>query len=395
MIKLRISVIVIFFFIFLSPAFAGDSSTAVSSVQDDIIKSQLENLNLSELQKEINKINREIERYLPDFDLKELAGKLLKGDSDFSFLDLIRAFFSYLGKEISANISLLGRIIVLAVLSAVLSIFHQSFSSKTISDTANMLVFLLISVLIIQAFRLAVQTAIETLDNMVLFIQALLPVLLSLLISLGALSSAAVFQPLTFLMITAISSVIRYTVFPLIFLAMVMSIVTKINENISLSRLASLFKEIGISILGLAMTSFIGALLLQGGVAAVTDSISLRTAKYLTGNFVPVIGKIFADAVELIAGCSLILKNAVSIAGMLIIIIIISFPLIKIISLIFVYKLTAAVIQPVADQRLVEILNDTGSGLIMVFLVLSAVSIMFFIAITIIAGVANITVMMR
>lgn len=92
MIKLRISVIVIFFFIFLSPAFAGDSSTAVSSVQDDIIKSQLENLNLSELQKEINKINREIERYLPDFDLKELAGKLLKGDSDFSFLDLIRAF---------------------------------------------------------------------------------------------------------------------------------------------------------------------------------------------------------------------------------------------------------------------------------------------------------------
>lgn len=196
-------------------------------------------------------------------------------------------------------------------------------------------------------------------------------------------------------MITAISSVIRYTVFPLIFLAMVMSIVTKINENISLSRLASLFKEIGISILGLAMTSFIGALLLQGGVAAVTDSISLRTAKYLTGNFVPVIGKIFADAVELIAGCSLILKNAVSIAGMLIIIIIISFPLIKIISLIFVYKLTAAVIQPVADQRLVEILNDTGSGLIMVFLVLSAVSIMFFIAITIIAGVANITVMMR
>lgn len=395
MIKLRISVIVIFFFIFLSPAFAGDSSTAVSSVQDDIIKSQLENLNLSELQKEINKINREIERYLPDFDLKELAGKLLKGDSDFSFLDLIRAFFSYLGKEISANISLLGRIIVLAVLSAVLSIFHQSFSSKTISDTANMLVFLLISVLIIQAFRLAVQTAIETLDNMVLFIQALLPVLLSLLISLGALSSAAVFQPLTFLMITAISSVIRYTVFPLIFLAMVMSIVTKINENISLSRLASLFKEIGISILGLAMTSFIGALLLQGGVAAVTDSISLRTAKYLTGNFVPVIGKIFADAVELIAGCSLILKNAVSIAGMLIIIIIISFPLIKIISLIFVYKLAAAVIQPVADQRLVEILNDTGSGLIMVFLVLSAVSIMFFIAITIIAGVANITVMMR
>lgn len=395
MIKLRISVIVIFFFIFLSPAFAGDSSTAVSSVQDDIIKSQLENLNLSELQKEINKINREIERYLPDFDLKELAGKLLKGDSDFSFLDLIRAFFSYLGKEISANISLLGRIIVLAVLSAVLSIFHQSFSSKTISDTANMLVFLLISVLIIQAFRLAVQTAIETLDNMVLFIQALLPVLLSLLISLGALSSAAVFQPLTFLMITAISSVIRYTVFPLIFLAMVMSIVTKINENISLSRLASLFKEIGISILGLAMTSFIGALLLQGGVAAVTDSISLRTAKYLTGNFVPVIGKIFADAVELIAGCSLILKNAVSIAGLLIIIIIISFPLIKIISLIFVYKLAAAVIQPVADQRLVEILNDTGSGLIMVFLVLSAVSIMFFIAITIIAGVANITVMMR
>jgi len=395
MIKTRILIVILFFISSGFSIFAVDSSAVDASIQDDIITSQLEKLNLSELQKEVDKINREIERHLPELNLKDLVVKLIKGESDLNFLDFLKTILRYLGKELSANISLLGQIIVLAVLSAVLSIFHQSFSSKTISDTANMLVFLLISVLILQAFQLAVQVGIKTVDNMVLFIQALLPVLLSLLIGLGALSSAAVFHPLTLLMITAVSSIIKYIVFPLIFLSMIMSIVTKINENINLSRLASLFKEVGISILGLVMTFFVGGLLLQGGAAAVTDSISLRTAKYLTGTFVPVIGKIFSDAIELIVGCSLILKNAINIAGMLIIIIIILFPVIKIISLIFIYKLAAAVIQPVADQRLVEILNDTGSGLIMVFLVLSAVSLMFFIALTIIAGAANITVMMR
>ena len=49
---------------------------------------------------------------------------------------------------------------------------------------------------------------------MVTFMQALLPVLLSILVSIGALTSAAIFQPLTLLIITGLATIIKNIVFP-------------------------------------------------------------------------------------------------------------------------------------------------------------------------------------
>ena len=170
---------------------------------------------------------------------------------------------------------------------------------------------------------------------------------------------------------------------------------TRINQHFSLDRLAAFFKETSMTLLGLLMVIFVAGLLLQGGAAAIADSLTLRTAKYLTGTFIPVIGKIFSDALDLIISCSLIIKNALNFFGMLIIIIIIAFPIIKILALVFVYKVSSALVQPVADGRIVEILNDTGNSLIMIFLIVAAVSLMFFIILAVIVGTGNLSVMMR
>lgn len=363
--------------------------------QEEILFQQLENLNLADLQREIQKINKEIEDYLPELNLPALLKTFLCGELNFSWPDLFRAILRYLGKEVTANFNLLGQIIILTVISAVLSIFHQSFNSKTISNTANSLIFLVIAVLILQAFHLAIQIGTEAVNNMVTFMQALLPVLLSILVSIGALTSAAIFQPLTLLIITGLATIIKNIVFPLIFLSVVLNIVTRINQHFSLDRLAAFFKETSMTLLGLLMVIFVAGLLLQGGAAAIADSLTLRTAKYLTGTFIPVIGKIFSDALDLIISCSLIIKNALNFFGMLIIIIIIAFPIIKILALVFVYKVSSALVQPVADGRIVEILNDTGNSLIMIFLIVAAVSLMFFIILAVIVGTGNLSVMMR
>lgn len=365
------------------------------ATKDDIILKQLHKLNLGDLQEEITRVNDRADSYLPKINLQKLVIGFVKGELEISWAEIARTILKYLGKEVTANFSLLGQIIILAVISAVLSIFHQSFSSKTISNTANILIFLIISILILQAFQVAIQIGVDAIDSMVSFMQALLPILLSLLVSMGALTSAAIFHPLTLVIMTALSTAIKFIIFPMIFLSVVLNIVTRINQDFSLSRLAGLFKEISMGMLGLMFMLFIGGLLLQGGAAAITDSLSLRTAKYLTGTFVPVIGGIFSDAVDLIVTCSLIIKNALNFFGMIVIIIIIAYPIIKLIALIFIYKLASAIVQPIADARLVDILNDTGNSLIMIFLVVAAVSVMFFMVLTIIVGTANLTVMMR
>lgn len=386
----RTLLVIVILFLLIEPVFA---ETGIQT--EDIILNQLDKINLSDLQREVNKINSEVEDYLPSLNLKEILLNFIQGKLEVSWEEIIRSTLKYMGREVTANFYILGQIIILAVISAVLGIFHKSFSSRTISDTAGILIFLVLAVIILQAFQLAISIGIKAVDNMVSFMQALLPVLLSLLVSMGALTSAAIFHPLTFIVITGLSSAIKYIVFPMIFISAVLSIVTRINDGFSLSRLAGLFKEFSLGLLGLIMIIFIGGLLLQGGAAALTDSLSLRTAKYLTGTFVPVIGGIFSDAIDLIVSCSLILKNALNIFGMLAIIFIVAYPIIKIIALVIIYKLASALVQPIADSRLVDVLNDLGNSMVFIFLIVSAVSVMFFIIITVVVGTANLTVMMR
>lgn len=77
-----------------------------------------------------------------------------------------------------------------------------------------------------------------------------------------------------------------------------------------------------------------------------TDGITLRTAKFITGNFIPVLGRMFTDATDTVISASLLLKNTVGILGVAILICIAAFPAIKVLSLAFIYKLAAAILQP-------------------------------------------------
>ncbi len=70
-----------------------------------------------------------------------------------------------------------------------------------------------------------------------------------------------------------------------------------------------------------------------------TDGITLRTAKFITGNFIPVLGRMFTDATDTVISASLLLKNTVGILGVAILICIAAFPAIKVLSLAFIYKL--------------------------------------------------------
>jgi|GEM_PF-1332392 len=247
----------------------------------------------------------------------------------------------------------------------------------------------------INSFIIASQIGKEAINNMVSFMQALLPMLLTLLVSLGGVTASAVFHPVVLMAVSAVSTLIKDILIPVIFFSAVLTIVNNITNSFQLTRLSGLLKESCIAILGFLLSVFLGIMIIQGAAAAVVDGVSVRTAKFATKNFVPVVGGIFADAIDAIISCSLLLKNAIGAVGVIIVFIVCAFPVLKILSVIFIYKLAAALIQPIGDEQIVNSLNDLANSLIMLFVTVSSVAMMFFIAVTIIIGAGNITVMMR
>ena len=398
--KLKVTIKIIVFFIFICLFFnvvveANEQEFFEEFSKNEFINNKLNELNLEDLEKEISQISEYKENVLIDIDIKKLIYGLMNGDINLNYKKMMKNLMYFLGQEITINLQLLAQVIILAVISAVFRTFHESFSSKTISQTAELIVFLILSLILLQSFQTAMEIAANTIDIIVSFMQALLPVLLALLISMGAITSAAFFKPFTYVLMSFFSTLIKTTVLPMIFVSCILYVVDNINDQINISKFAKFFREIAYIIIALILISFIGILVLRGGTAAIADSLTLRTAKYLTGTFVPVIGGFFADAAGLIVSCSLIIKNALNIFGVIIVIFIAINPVLKIAVLIIIYKIAILIVQPIAGNRLLNILENIKDNLISIFVVLLTATFIFFVCIAVIAGTANLTVMMR
>ena len=117
---------------------------------------------------------------------------------------------------------------------------------------------------------------------------------------------------------------------------------------------------------------------MQGASGAITDGVTIRTAKYVTGNFVPVVGRMFSDASETVVGASLLVKNAVGITGVVILVLLCAFPAVKILVLALIFKVSAAILQPMGDSPIIECLQTIGKNMIYVFAALPLLDLCFF-----------------
>ena len=134
------------------------------------------------------------------------------------------------------------------------------------------------------------------------------------------------------------------------------------------------------------MTVFIGVITLRSIAARTIDEVTIKTAKFAVDNFIPVVGKCLSDAISTVAGYSLLLKNAISGLGLVIILIIVILPIIKLLIMAFLYKVTAALIEPISDSRIVDCINSVGDSIILLMSCVISVSIMFFIMVAIVAS---------
>jgi stage III sporulation protein AE len=301
----------------------------------------------------------------------------------------------YLLREIWANSSLLGELIVLAVVCAVLQNLQVAFARAATAQLAYAVTFLVLIVLALGSFTVAVNAGQDAIDRMVSFVQAILPVLLTLMVAVGGIGTAAILHPVITVTLGILGTLIKDIVFPLVYFAAVLGVVNQISERLQVSRLAELLRSISVICLGLFLTIFTGVLSVQGISRSVADGVALRTTKFVTGAFIPVVGKYLSDAVEAVVGSSLLLKTAVGLAGVIGLLAIAIFPAIKIIAMVLIYRLAAALVQPFGDARIASALQDMGNSITLIFAAVAAVGLMFFIAITIIVGLGNVTVMLR
>lgn len=362
---------------------------------ENLIDGQLEQLSLENLQEFANRINSESGGLIPQLNIKDIVKMSFNKNHAFSIKELLNGIWRYIMMELLQNMQLLGKIIILSVFCAIFQNLHSGFQNESIGRLAYSICYVMIIILAVQSFSIVSKTCIDTIDSMVLFMQSLLPILITLLLSVGGITSSSLFQPIVYTSVTAISTFIKTIVIPLVIFSSILSIISNISEKIRITRLASLIRGIAIALLGIVLTGFTGIISVQGLAASSLDGVMAKTAKFTVDSFIPIIGDFLSEAFDTVISCSLLIKNSISIAGLFILLLITLLPIIKILAIFLSYKISAALIQPIIDNELVQSLNDISNSILVLLCCMISVGILFFIAITIIMGIGNITVMMR
>lgn len=361
---------------------------------EQMMEEQLEALDIDEMKVFWEKITTEYGGFLPESQKGSLYD-FIKGDKQFSLKEWTNGIIKFIFHEFVVNGKLLGTLILLTVFSMFLQTLQNSFEKSTVSKVAYAIVFMVLIIIALNSFHVAIQYTNDTITTMISFILALIPLLLALIASSGGLVSAAFFHPVILFLMNSSGMFIQYVVLPLLFLGAVLSIVSILSEHHKVTQLGNLLRNWSIGLLGIFLTVFLGVLSVQGASAAVTDGITIRTAKFITGNFIPVIGRMFTDATDTVISASLLLKNTVGIAGVAILLLIVAFPAIKILMIAFIYKFAAAVLQPLGGGPVIACLEIISKSIVFVFAALAIVSMMFFLSLTVVIAAGNLTMMVR
>ena len=177
--------------------------------------------------------------------------------------------------------------------------------------------------------------------NMVGFINILIPLLTTLMVFTGNLTTTSMLQPVIMFSVNFIGNMIHSVILPVVLVASSLSIVSKISDRVQIDRLSKMFKS-GITwFLGIALTIFVAVVSLEGTLSSSVDGITAKTTKAVVSSAIPIVGKILGDAVDSVLGCGIILKNAVGIVGVVVILGICIGPILKLVLAMLTYKILA------------------------------------------------------
>ena len=325
--------------------------------------------------------------------LRETVLRLARGETVWDATEILEILKTAVQEELQGSYGRMLKLIAPSLLCALAGMIRGK--SAGAAAIAEMVCSLALSAAIASDLKVYLSAAEDAVVRMDAVMQSLFPLLLTLLAAVGATSGAALLQPAVAAAGGTMTTLVRQVSLPL---ALGMAVVTLINgltDTMRLRRLSGVLRSGATWTLGIAFTVFIGVTAMQGITAGTADGVSIRAAKYAVDHFVPVVGGMFADTMDTLVGCSLLIKNALGVTGLMLLFTAGGLPMLRTLCAALMYRLCAALLQPVAQERTTGTLQAFSDVLTLLFVIQLSVGAMFLLLIAQVLAVGNATVTLR
>lgn len=316
---------------------------------------------------------------------EELLRNITKGEYQEFFEQSGQIFKNQVFQTLKNGKKYLAPVIFLALFAALFHNFSQVFESRQLSETAFYVVYLLLIALCLKVFLAVTEWVTAGIGGLSQFMTAFCPLyFMAVAIARGSVTAVSFYQLILFI-IALVEIVIVNILIPAIHIYMTLQLLNYLSKEDYLSKFAKLLELFVSWTLKTMLAAVIGWNLVQGIIGPSVDGVK---KSILTKGMeaIPGIGDLLGGAAEVTIGTLVLVKNGIGITGALLAFLLCVVPLLEVGLVVFMYKFTAAVLQPVSDQRVVGCIESVGDGLRLYMRVIFTTGLLFLLTIVVVAA---------
>ena len=329
-------------------------------------------------------IEQQLQQELPSFSVRNLFYQLINGGDLPAFSELLQQMLQTLLADTAGHFHLLGQLILLAIVFALLRQLEGSFGRGNIQNLSGIMVQAAAVLLILESGQQVLEYASAAVYRMTSCMMALLPVQMLLMTLLGNIRTAGLLQPSLLFMVQAAAVFFRTVLLPLVTMEFLLKLINSFSDTYRMTGLAAFLRKVILTSISFFIMLFLAVLSLQGIGGKVMDHLALRTARYIAGSAVPVVGGMLSGLMDTFLSGGLEIKNADGVVGLLAILLLTVLPAVKILVLYFLYSFAAALLQPLGDTRMISLMEQAAGSFMLAFAVVALTGILFFFMILIV-----------
>ncbi len=357
-----------------------------SQTEEDLLQEQeesqealLKGLELGEMQETVNELLGE-----ETFSVRQALEKILAGEEVFTPDFVLETVRGFLYEHLLADREVLFQVVLLVILAALFANFTNVFSGSQAGEASFYIVYMLLLALLIHSFGELSAELSGSLEDLTAFMQALMPSYFLAVTAASGTATAMVFYEMVFGVIYLTQVLLLKAVIPGIQAYVIIELINYLHKEDFLSKLADLLKTILEWTMRTITAVVIGMELIQNMVSPALDSLK-RDALGKTAASIPGIGNVINGATEVALGTAVLIRNCLGVMGIVVLVLLGLPPVIKLAMNSLVYKLLAALLQPVSDRRMTGCLSAMGEGCRLLLKVLLTLELLLLITIAILS----------
>ena len=278
-----IKIVIIFLILLL--VMANNISYAKTS-DNETIENQQEEFKIEDF---IDKSKEYSGNFFDGIDIGDLLNDAISGKVDNS--TLINRIWNLLGSEVGTTIKSIVSILVIIIIHSILKSISESLENESIGKIIYYVQYILIVTIIMTNFSDIVKLVQDTANNLVGFMNCLVPLLMALMMYTGSITTSGILEPVIIFIINFIGNMIETIIIPLVLVFTSLVIISKISDQVQVDKLANFLKSGIVWFLGIVLTIFVGVVSLEGTMSASVDGITAKATKAVVSSAVPVVRK--------------------------------------------------------------------------------------------------------